>query len=82
MKEDKIRQKARQLINEKYPYLPFGQWGYFEDMFINGWKQALTIPAVVGRSEQLLAFKEWERDKCRLSWDAEPKDIVEQYLSQ
>ena len=39
MEEDKIRQKARKLINEKYPYLPFKEWGYFEDMFINGWGQ-------------------------------------------
>ena len=44
--------------------------------------QALSLGAVVGRSEQLLAFKEWERDKCKLPWDAEPKEIVEQYLSQ
>lgn len=53
MEEDKIRQQARKLINEKYPHLPFDQWGYFEDMFINGWKQALSITNVVGRSEQL-----------------------------
>jgi hypothetical protein len=46
MEEDKIRQKARKLINEKYPHLPFKEWGYFEDMFINGWKEALTIPVV------------------------------------
>ena len=45
-------------------------------------KQALTIPDVVGQSEQLLAFKEWERNKCKMPWDAEPKEIVEQYLSQ
>lgn len=44
--------------------------------------EAEQLPVVVGRSEQLLAFKEWERDKCRLPWDAEPKEIVEQYLSQ
>ena len=37
---------------------------------------------VVGQSEQLLAFKKWERNKCKLPWDAEPKEIVEQYLSQ
>ena len=49
---------------------------------INEINQALTIPAVVGQSEQLLAFKEWERDKCKLPWDAEPKQIVEKYLSQ
>ena len=42
----------------------------------------LVLFDVVGQSEQLLAFKKWERDKCRLPWDAEPKDIVEQYLSQ
>ena len=42
----------------------------------------LMLGGVVGRSEQLLAFKEWERDKCKLPWDAEPKEIVEQYLSQ
>ena len=41
-----------------------------------------STPAVVGQREQLLAFKEWERDKCKLPWDAEPKEIVEQYLSQ
>lgn len=52
MEEDKIRQQARKLINEKYPYLPFDQWGYFENMFINGWNQALSIANVVGRSEQ------------------------------
>lgn len=45
-------------------------------------KQALSIANVAERSEQLLAFKEWERNKCRLPWDAEPKEIVEQYLSQ
>lgn len=53
MEEELIRQQARKLINEKYPHLPFDQWGYFEDMFINGWKQALSITNVVGRSEQL-----------------------------
>jgi hypothetical protein len=42
----------------------------------------LRQPPVVGRREQLLAFKQWERDKCRLPWDAEPNEIVEQYLSQ
>lgn len=41
-----------------------------------------AIRDVIGRSEQLLAFKEWERDKCKLPWDAEPKEIIEQYLSQ
>ena len=35
-----------------------------------------------GQSEQLLAFKGWERDKCKLPWDAEPKEIIEQYLNQ
>lgn len=58
----------------------------YAEGYIEGLKdaqtQALTIPDVVGQSEQLLAFKEWERDKCRLPWDAEPKEIVEQYLSQ
>ena len=37
---------------------------------------------VVGRSEQLLAFKKWERDKCKLPWDASPEQIIEQYISQ
>ncbi len=42
----------------------------------------LNIPAVVGRSEQLLAFKKWEAEKCKLPWDASPEQIIEQYLSQ
>jgi hypothetical protein len=45
-------------------------------------ERILLLLDVVGRSEQLLAFKHWERDKCRLPWDAEPNEIVEQYLSQ
>ena len=44
--------------------------------------EQLSIHDVEGRNEQLLAFKEWERDKCKLPWDAEPKEVVEQYLSQ
>jgi hypothetical protein len=44
--------------------------------------EELRESCVEGRSEQLLAFKQWERDKCRLPWDAEPNEIVEQYLSQ
>ena len=38
--------------------------------------------AVVGRSEQLLAFKKWEAEKCKLPWDASPEQIIEQYISQ
>ena len=45
-------------------------------------KEQLALYGVVGRSEQLLAFKEWERDKCKLPWDASPEQIVEQYISQ
>jgi hypothetical protein len=40
------------------------------------------LGAVVGRSEQLLAFKKWEAEKCKLPWDASPEQIIEQYLSQ
>lgn len=32
--------EARKIIVNKYPYLPFDQWGYFEDMFIEGYKLA------------------------------------------
>jgi hypothetical protein len=41
-----------------------------------------SIPVVVGQSEQLLAFKKWEAEKCKLPWDASPEQIIEQYLSQ
>jgi hypothetical protein len=50
--------------------------------YIGKVKQALRIHDVVGRSEQLLAFKKWEAEKCRLPWDASPEQIVEQYTSQ
>jgi hypothetical protein len=53
MEEDKIRQQARKLINEKYPYLPLKEWGYFEDMFINGWNEALIIQRVSQQRELL-----------------------------
>jgi len=56
MEEDKIRQQARKLINEKYPYLPLKEWGYFEDMFINGWNEALIIQRVSQHRELLLDF--------------------------
>lgn len=59
MGEDKIRQQARKLINEKYPYLPFEQWGYFEDMFINGWKQALSIANVSQQRELLINYSNY-----------------------
>jgi hypothetical protein len=45
-------------------------------------QQVLDLFAVVGRSEQLLAFKKWEAEKCKLPWDASPEQIIEQYLSQ
>lgn len=44
--------------------------------------EALRIHDVVGQSEQLLVFKTWERDKCKLPWDASPEQIIKQYLSQ
>jgi hypothetical protein len=44
--------------------------------------EQLRINDVVGRSEQLLAFKKWEAEKCKLPWDASPEQIIEQYLSQ
>jgi hypothetical protein len=44
-------------------------------------EQALRIHDV-GRSEQLLAFKKWEAEKCKLPWDASPEQIIKQYLSQ
>ena len=58
MEEDKIRQQARKLINEKYPYLPLKEWGYFEDMFINGWNEALIIQRVSQQRELLKFFIE------------------------
>lgn len=45
-------------------------------------EQLLLLFSVVGRSEQLLAFKKWEAEKCKLPWDASPKQIIEQYLIQ
>lgn len=56
-----------------------------ELMILNAMREVVkncSIPVVVGRSEQLLAFKTWERDKCKLPWDASPEQIIEQYLSQ
>jgi len=55
---------------------------YGEENLNEAVDEILLLFSVVGRSEQLLAFKQWERDKCRLPWDAEPNEIVEQYLSQ
>ena len=49
---------------------------------LKGLVEKLTIPVVVGRSEQLLAFKKWEAEKCKLPWDANPEQIIEQYISQ
>lgn len=60
MEEDNIKQRARKLIIDKYPYLPFEQWGYFEDMFINGWKQALTMPVVMWRFCAYKTEKDYE----------------------
>lgn len=88
MEDDKIRQKARKLINEKYPHLPFKEWGYFEDMFINGWKQALTIPIVSvslpsdpmvlakylhDNYEQIAKRTKWQTQKnCKVEFDDLP----------
>lgn len=80
MEDDKIRQKARKLINEKYPYLPFKEWGYFEDMFINGWKQALTIPVVVWRSEQLKAFADYAQKRVWEDGDKDLSEFVDEFL--
>lgn len=51
------------------------------DMILSELKN-LRLGGVAGQSEQLLAFKEWERNKCKLPWEAASKEIVEQYLSQ
>jgi hypothetical protein len=59
--------------------------GYYTDDYVDWLEEqilALRIHDVVGRSEQLLAFKKWEAEKCRLPWDASPEQIVEQYTSQ
>jgi hypothetical protein len=37
---------------------------------------------VAWRSEELLAFKKWEAENCKLPYDADPEQIIEQYLSQ
>jgi hypothetical protein len=52
------------------------------ETFLEAQNKALRIHDVVGRSEQLLAFKKWEAEKCKLPWDASPEQIVEQYLSR
>ncbi len=55
---------------------------YLSDVLEKHLTEQLRIHDVVGRSEQLLAFKKWEAEKCKLPWDASPEQIIEQYLSQ
>lgn len=78
-----------EILKANYPSLirqedEFGLASIYEAMEEYAQEQVknCALGSVVGRGEQLLAFKEWERDKCKLRWDAEPKEIVEQYLSQ
>jgi len=79
-------EKARELIN-KHLYLHGGDGLGITDgdvyrAVLDAVSESLTIPVVVGQSEQLLAFKKWESEKCKLPWNASPKQIIEQYLSQ
>ena len=41
----------------------------------------LTIPDVSQQRELLLAFKKWEANKCKLPWDANIDEVVEQYIA-
>lgn len=82
--DKKELQKAQNIIDALfYDDKALTQWQHtLLENVISIAQTKLRQPDVSGRSEQLLAFKEWERNKCRLPWDAEPKEIVEQYLSQ
>jgi hypothetical protein len=44
--------------------------------------RALTIPDVVGRSEQLLAFLEWVDQSPEENANRSREDLVKDYLSQ
>lgn len=39
------------------------------------------VPVVSQQRELLMAFKEWEANKCKLPWDANIDEVVNQYLS-
>jgi hypothetical protein len=43
--------------------------------------EALRIHDVSQQRELLMAFKEWEANKCKLPWDANIDEVVEQYLA-
>jgi hypothetical protein len=43
--------------------------------------EALRIHDVSQQRKLLMAFKEWEANKCKLPWDANIDEVVEQYLA-
>lgn len=48
--------------------------------FIDGFKEALSLFAVSGRSEQLKAFQGWQLDKGYLNQKNIQNGMVEEYL--
>ena len=84
MKENELKKQAMGIVNQLFDLaeVPVEKRQEINDKADEYMTEQLMLGGVVCQREQLLAFKKWEAEKCRLPWDASPEQIVEQYLSQ
>jgi len=78
-KSEEIIEQAKQRFKE-LEHKQF-EWRSFYNGYLEGQVKQLIITDVSQQRELLKAFKEWEANKCKLPWDANIDEVVEQYIA-
>jgi hypothetical protein len=71
--------KSTRMVDTMNWTLDMAMW--FAEEYHKNEMEALRIHDVSQQRELLMAFKEWEANKCKLPWDANIDEVVEQYLA-
>ena len=71
--------KSTRMVDTMNWTLDMAMW--FAEEYHKNEMEALRIHDVSQQRKLLMAFKEWEANKCKLPWDANIDEVVEQYLA-